>query len=113
MGVYERAMDDRDRMILRQFAARVRRLEPRARIWAFGSRVRGDAEEFSDLDLCVVLPDDLTVQRRRAIRAIAWEVGFEHDRLVTTVAFGEEQFENGPMSAHPLVKNILSEGLAA
>lgn len=106
-------MDIKDRTILKEFAARVRRLEPSARIWAFGSRVRGDAEEFSDLDVCVVLPDDLTFERRRAVGRIAWEVGFEHDRLVTTVVFSEEQFENGPMSAHPLVRNILGKGLAA
>jgi uncharacterized protein len=106
-------MEDKDRTILTRFAARVRGLEPRARVWAFGSRVRGDAEEFSDLDICVVLPGEITFERRRAIRGIAWEVGFENDRLVTTVVFSEEQFEDGPMSAHPLVKNIVSEGLAA
>lgn len=106
-------MDVKDQTILSEFAARVRKLEPRARIWAFGSRVRGDAEEFSDLDICVVMPGKLSFARRHAIGYIAWEVGFEHDRLVMTVVFDEEQFESGPMSAHPLVKHVRREGLAA
>lgn len=106
-------MDPKDRQILTEFAARVRSVEPRARIWAYGSRARGDAEEYSDFDVCVVLPGQLTFERRQAIGHIAWAVGFDYDRLVTTVVFSEEEFERGPMSAHPLVKNILREGLAA
>jgi predicted nucleotidyltransferase len=104
-------MEAKDREILSEFAARVR-IEPRARIWAYGSRVRRDAEEFSDLDVCVVLADDLTFERRQAIGHVGWAVGFEHGRLITTVVFSEEQFERGPMSAHHLVKNIVREGFA-
>jgi predicted nucleotidyltransferase len=106
-------MEPKDREILSEFATRVRSIEPRARIWAYGSRARGDAEEFSDLDVCVVLPGQLTFERRQAVSHIAWAVGFDHDRLVATVVFSDDQFERGPMSAHPLVKKILREGLAA
>ena len=50
-----RMMADRDRHILDLFAARVRQHFPTARIWAFGSRARGDSTWESDLDVCVVL----------------------------------------------------------
>ena len=33
--------------------------------------------------------------------------------LAGSVVFSDEQFEHGPMSASPLVTNILQEGLAA
>jgi uncharacterized protein len=45
-------MTKRDRSILEIFAARVRQHFPEARIWAFGSRARGDATWESDLDVC-------------------------------------------------------------
>lgn len=44
---------------------------------------------------------------------MAWEIGFENDRVITTVILASEQFEKGPMSESTLVKNILEEGVAA
>jgi uncharacterized protein len=101
-----------DRNILDLFASRVRELEPGARIWAFGSRARGDAHPESDLDLCIVLPDP-TEEVARGIRDIAWEIGFEHERVLTTVILSEHDFQDGPMSASTLVANIVREGTAA
>jgi predicted nucleotidyltransferase len=105
-------MSDRDRHIFEIFAARVRQQFPDARIWAFGSRARGDATWESDLDVCIVV-DELTYEDRQTLSTIAWEVGFEHELLITTVCFTTEEFEHGPMSESTLVMNILREGVAA
>jgi predicted nucleotidyltransferase len=105
-------MAARDRRILDLFAARVRQHFPAARIWAFGSRARGDSTWESDLDVCVVLhqhapdTDDLIGQ-------IAWGIGFEHELVITPLCFASEEFEHGPMSASTLVTNILQDGVAA
>ena len=48
----------------------------------------------------------------RWIRDIAWEVGFENDRVITTVLVDKEQFEHGPMSESTIVANILREGIS-
>lgn len=103
---------EQDRRILEIFAARVRQHFPEARIWAFGSRARGDATWESDLDVCVVV-DELPSEERRTIGHIAWEVGFEHQMVITTVCFTKEEFERGPMSESTLVMNVLREGVAA
>ncbi len=89
-------MNAADRAILEQFAGRVREIEPLARIWAFGSRARGDAAPDSDFDICVVVPAGVA-ELRRPVRKLAWEVGFEH----------------GAMSASTLVANIRAAGVAA
>ncbi|MGH2361451.1 MAG: nucleotidyltransferase domain-containing protein [bacterium] len=94
------------------FASRVRRLAPSAAIWAFGSRARGSAHPESDLDLCVVVPH-ATRELREGIHATAWEIGFEHGRVLAPVILSEEDFERGPMSASTLVANIRREGVAA
>jgi predicted nucleotidyltransferase len=101
-----------DQECLDLFTESVRSLYPDARAWAFGSRVRGEEDTDSDLDICVVL-EDVDWETRRTISDIAWEIGFERDRLISTVVFSKEQFETGPPSASPLVKSIRDEGVTA
>ena len=105
-------MADRDRQILELFAARVRERFPDADVWAFGSRVRGDATWESDLDVCVV-DNALTHADHHTIGDIAWAVGFEHGLVIIPICFTREEFERGPMSESTLVANILREGIAA
>jgi predicted nucleotidyltransferase len=42
----------------------LRRYLPQAEVWAYGSRVKGDHYDASDLDLVVRQPDDLTRPQR-------------------------------------------------
>jgi hypothetical protein len=56
---------------------------------------------------------ELTYEDRNTIGDIAWEVGFEHELVITTVCFTSEEFEHGPCSESSLVLNILREGVPA
>ncbi len=101
-----------DRGVLTELTARIRERFPGARVWAYGSRVRGTAAWDSDFDVCIVL-QQVDREIDRWIRDMAWEVGFENDRVITTVVMDNEEFEHGPMSESTLVGNILQEGVAA
>lgn len=105
-------MNPKDKQIFSLFAALVRKHFPKARIWAFGSRVKGTATEESDLDVCVVL-DTLNETVDQAVGDIAWNVGFDHDLLISTVTYSREEFETGPCSQSSLVYTILKDGVAA
>ena len=105
-------MSEKDRKILNEFTACVRERFPEARIWAFGSRARGDAAWDSDFDIFIVLRQ-VNQDADRWIRNLAWEIGFGNERVITTVLINKEQFELGPMSESSLVANILLEGVSA
>ncbi len=105
-------MTKEDRKIFIEFTDRVRERFSDARVWAFGSRARGDATWESDFDLFIVL-SEVDQKIDRWIRDIAWEVGFENDRVITTILLDRVQFENGPMSESTIVENILREGISA
>ena len=101
-----------DRLVLNQFAERVRTRFPEARILAYGSRARGEATWESDLDVCVIVRRvDRAIEKE--IGRIAWEVGFDNDVLITTVEFEEEVFERKAEGRHPFVNNILKDGVPA
>jgi len=101
-----------DKKILESLARKVRSLYPKARVWAFGSRARGDATWESDFDVCIVLSQkDESVES--TIQDICWEIGFEKERVITAVILDQNEFENGPMSESTLVENILRDGVAA
>jgi predicted nucleotidyltransferase len=78
----------------------------------FGSRARGVSAWDSDFDVCVVLMTILD-ETDEFVRDVAWEVGFENERVVATAILTTDGFENGPMSESTLVENILREGIAA
>jgi predicted nucleotidyltransferase len=98
--------------ILQEFADKVRGAYPKALVWAFGSYARGTATAESDLDTCVVIPE-MMPDDRLAISDFAWEVGFAHDLHITTVVISQKDFEEGPISASPLLEAIRTEGLTA
>ena len=104
-------MDRKTLKALREFGKLVRRRFPSARIWAFGSRARGEPTRESDLDVCVILDrmDEVVDQQ---IRDMAWRVGFENGLVISTVPYSREEFETGPCSESPLVRVILREGVA-
>lgn len=106
-------MKSTDRKVLREFAWRVRQAVPGAAIWAFGARARGTGDRESDLDVLVIVPA-VTPPVREAISELAWEVGFANDcLLISPILLSRHDFEDGPMSASTLVKNIRREGVAA
>ena len=105
-------LSNADVITLNLFAHQIRRAFPDARIWASGSRVKGNASWESDLDVCVIIKD-LTTDSSKQIIDIAWEVGFQRDVIISPLIFSQEQFESGPLSESSIVKTIRREGFAA
>ncbi len=104
-------MKPRDRKILRQFAGKVREFLPDAEIRAFGSRARGDAHPGSDFDICIVSDALEDKELRSKVRLAAWEVGFEHEIMITTVEFNRYMFDEGMWSESDIVEAIKEEGV--
>jgi hypothetical protein len=45
------------------------------------------------------------------IYELAWEVGFEHDRVISTFAVSVDQVESGAVGASPLLARVMLEGV--
>jgi len=74
----------------------------------FGSRARGDAEKYSDMDVLVVV-DELDTPTEDYISDCAWESGFESGIVVVPVSYSRSEWE-GIESQSLLAANIRAEG---
>lgn len=80
------------------------------RVYAYGSRVRGDSDPGSDLDLLVELRDVTTTARRR-IMDRAWELSLEEGYVISVAVVSQEAFETGPLSVSQYAENVRREGI--
>jgi predicted nucleotidyltransferase len=80
------------------------------RVYAYGSRVRGDADAGSDLDLLVELRE-VTRAAKRQILDRAWELSLEEGYVVSVVVVSQEAFEHGPLSHSGFASNVRREGI--
>ncbi len=76
----------------------------------FGSRSRGNAEEYSDLDVFFVI-ETLDNTTKSIIRDITWEVGIENLVVISPLIFSKDELTNSPLRSSPIVKNIMNEGI--
>jgi len=76
----------------------------------FGSRARGDAEEDSDMDIFIEVPD-LEKSLKEKISDLAWDVGLEHFIVITPLIFTRHELENTPLRSSSIVKMIKQEGV--
>jgi predicted nucleotidyltransferase len=99
-----------DRQIARELRQRLAQRLKVEDFRVYGSRARGEATSESDLDVYLVVAE-LTPALRRWIDEIAWEVGFDNDRVISTLVTTRRGLEQGPFGAQPVVQTIEREGI--
>lgn len=103
-------LTETDRKIACELRRRLTSIIPVLDFCVFGSRVRGTATEDSDLDVFIEV-ETLTHELRQRIFELAWEVGFEMDRVISTIVATRDQLQHGAIGANPLIRNIEKEGV--
>ena len=99
-----------DRRVVREFQRRLEALTVVRDLRVYGSRARNDAAPDSDLDVFIEL-EDYSSELRQRISELAWEVGFEMDRVISTLVTTTTELESGAMGANPLILNVQRDGV--
>ena len=99
-----------DEKVVHLLKGRIQTITPVKRVIVFGSRARGDAVEESDLDVFIEM-EKLTPEIRRQLYDIAWEIGFENDRVISLFLTTTLGLAEGLLSANPILKVIEREGV--
>jgi len=108
-------MDKRDRNLILEFKKRLP-LDVMAhirKVVAFGSRVRGQREEESDLDL-LILVDQKIPELEGKIEDVAYQVMWDHDfkPIISIKVFTEADYRNSLAEGFSFYKNIESKGVS-
>lgn len=77
----------------------------------FGSRARGDADTFSDMDVLVVLEGTPSEEVFDYVSDCAWEAGFAQGIVVVPVVFTRDEWENSPQRYSLLAYAVEAEGV--
>ena len=77
----------------------------------FGSMVRGDNDEYSDMDVFLEV-EKLNQRIKDKILDVVWKTGFKHSIVISPLIFTRNDIEKSPLRASPIVKNIAKDGIA-
>jgi len=77
----------------------------------FGSRARGDATQYSDMDIVIIIDKTPEEQDLDYISDCAWEAGFEHGIVVVPIVFTKDEWENSPERYSLLAQAVETEGI--
>jgi predicted nucleotidyltransferase len=102
-------MTPRDYNIARELKKRLAEVVELLDFKVYGSRARGDDDEFSDLDVFIEVAS-LDRMAKDFISDITWEVGLENSIVISPLIFTSNEIENSPLRASPILINI-NEGI--
>ena len=107
-----RHLTPHEREVLCEFLSRLRERcgDHIAHVWLFGSKVRGDSDEESDVDLLIVARDGDDALRK-VVGEIAYDLSLEHGVLLCEHVVSAWRFAQMRARQEPIYKNIVREGV--
>ncbi len=84
---------------------------PDAEIILYGSKARGDYEEFSDIDVLVLLKREINNSLEEKIFSLAFKIELKYDVVIGIIVYSKNFWNSDLGKAMPLHWNIDKEGI--
>ncbi|MCD4786439.1 MAG: nucleotidyltransferase domain-containing protein [Candidatus Eremiobacteraeota bacterium] len=89
----------------------VRRFGQEAELYLFGSVARGDYEEYSDIDVLVLIPGKVNTSIEEEIFDEAYEIELKHDVIFGVIVCSNDFWNSERAHVMPLYINIQKESV--
>ena len=100
-----------EKEILEKIKTIVLKQEPKAKIYLYGSRARGNAKSDSDWDLLILLSKEkITQNDEKNISYSLYDLEFETGEVIAPMIYSESEW-NTKYKVTPFYKNIMREGI--
>jgi len=76
----------------------------------FGSKSRGDYDEYSDIDLLVISSTPLHWKEEKAIVGTLFDIGMEYDVIFSPLFTSSDEWDGGIFTEFPVYKEIERDG---
>jgi predicted nucleotidyltransferase len=104
-------MTDKDLKTAEQLKQRLLDIVRLADFKVFGSRARGDADEYSDLDIFIEV-EVIDRELKEKIKDIVWQVGFDNYVVISPLIYTRDEIENTPIRSSSIIQSISEEGVS-
>jgi UTP:GlnB (protein PII) uridylyltransferase len=111
VSIRRKPLNPIEKKVLDTFKSLVSKKVSVYRMVLFGSRARGDAHPYSDMDVLVVLDKITDENDMDYVSDCAWEAGFEHGIVVVPIVFTKDEWEKGPERYSLLAQAVEKEGV--
>ncbi len=104
-------LSEKDRSAVNELKSRILRKFPEAEFILFGSKAQGSSEDFSDIDILILLDRIIKTSLEKQIFGDAFKVELAHD-IVFGIIVHSKKFWNSPLAKEmPIHWNIDKDGI--
>jgi predicted nucleotidyltransferase len=100
-----------DKALLDRCSKAIRRAVPDADVIMYGSRARGDASEYSDYDILVLVDQPVSIALKDRILSSIYPLELETEAMLTVVTYDRRRWESSPYRDMPFHKNVERDGV--
>jgi uncharacterized protein len=79
----------------------------------FGSWIRNEGNEYSDLDVLIVTDKILAWQEKNKVRDVCSDISLDYEILVDSKIISQEEIDTKFWGKHPLITDVLKAGVYA
>ena len=89
----------------------IQRIVPGAEVVLFGSRARGQVNQYSDYDLLVLTDTPANISTKEQLVSEIYPLELEAEKMISLVVYNKQQWNSPPYKTMPLHLNIDHEGI--
>ena len=101
---------ERERQAINKAAEMLRSQFPVSNVILFGSKVRGEDDEHSDIDFLLVTSRTLDWKEEKAVVEVLFDIGMEYDVIFSPLFASSDEWDGGIFVQFPVYEEISRDG---